>query len=150
MISKEINHFSRRMKMENKHIGLRILAGLVLLLAIAGLTFMAYQSGVNHTAMVVAQTSGNTVPAPYPYYGWFWPPSLFPFGCFVPLIALFMIFLAFSAFRFMLWGPRRWEGRHMYRHHGPWGWDSENGVPPVFDEWHKKAHNQPPADENQK
>jgi len=126
--------------MDNKHIGLRILAGLVLLLAIAGLTFMAYQAGVNHTAMVVAQTSRGTIPASYPSYGWLWPPFLFPFGCFVPLIALFLIFLAFGAFRFMLWGPRRWEGRHMYRHHGPWGWDSEKGVPPVFDEWHKKAH----------
>jgi hypothetical protein len=146
-ISKEINYFSRRLKMENKHIGLRILAGLVLLLAIAGLTFMAYQSGVNHTAMVVAQTTVNNAPAPYPYSGWFWPPYLFPFGCFIPLIGLFLICLAFSAFRFMLWGPRRWEHR-MHRHFGRW--DSENGVPPVFDEWHKKAHGQPSADENQK
>jgi hypothetical protein len=122
------------------NIWLRILAGLVLLLAIAGLTFMAYQSGVNHTAMVVAQTSSNTAPAPYPYYGWFWPPFLFPFGCFVPLIALFLICLAFSAFRFMLYGPRRWEGRHMHSHHGPWGGDSGNDVPPMFDEWHKRTH----------
>jgi hypothetical protein len=119
------------------NIWLRILAGLVLLLAIAGLTFMAYQSGVNHTSMVVAQTSSGTAPAPYPYYGWFWPPFLFPFGCFIPLIALFLIFLAFSAFRFMLWGPRRWE-HHMHRHYGHW--DSENSVPPMFDEWHKRAH----------
>ena len=121
----------------NKNIGLRILAGLVLLAAIAGITFLAYQSGVNHASLVVAQTSGVAVPAPYPYY---WPPYLFPFGCFVPLIALFLIFLAFSAFRFMLWGPRRWEGHHMHSQYGPWGGDSGNGVPPRFDEWHKRAH----------
>jgi hypothetical protein len=125
----------------NRHIFLRILAGFVLLAAIAGVTFLAYQSGVTHASMVTAQTSGNTAPAPYPYsYGWFWPPFLFPFGCFVPLIALFLICLAFSAFRFMLWGPRRWEGHRMHGHHGPWGGDSENGVPPMFDEWHKRAH----------
>lgn len=136
----------------NKNIGLRILAGLVLLAAIAGVTFLAYQSGVNHAAMVVAQTSGNATPVPSPYYyGWFWPPFLFPFGCFVPLIGLFLICLAFSAFRFMLWGPRRWEGRRMHSHHGPWSWDSENGVPPAFEEWHKRVHggneqaNQDPA-----
>jgi hypothetical protein len=128
------------------NIWLRILAGLVLLLAIAGLTFMAYQSGVNHTSMVVAQTASGTAPAPYPYYGWIWPPFLFPFGCFVPLIALFLIFLAFSAFRFMLWGPRRWE-HTMHRHYGHW--DSENGVPPMFDEWHKRAHGQTPTEEKQ-
>jgi len=135
----------------NKNIGLRILAGLVLLAAIAGVTFLAYQSGVNHASLVVAQTSNNTAPAPYPYYGWFWLPFLFPFGCFVPLIALFLIFLAFSAFRFMLYGPRRWEGRRMHSHHGSWSWDSENGVPPAFEEWHRRAHggseqaNQDPA-----
>jgi hypothetical protein len=136
------------------NIWLRILAGLVLLLAIAGLTFMAYQSGVTHASLVVAQTSGNTAPAPYPYYyGWVWPPFLFPFGCFIPLIALFLICLAFSAFRFMLWGPRRWEGHRMHSHHGPWSWDSENGVPLVFNEWHKKAHDggeQPDKDPAQK
>jgi hypothetical protein len=135
----------------NKSIGLRILAGLVLLAAIAGITFLAYQSGVNHAALVVAQAPGNTAPAPYPYYnGWVWPPFLFPLGCFVPLIALFLICLAFSAFRFMLWGPAGRAEHRMHRHYGRWGWDSENGVPPVFDEWHKRAHGQPPAEENQK
>jgi hypothetical protein len=135
----------------NKSIGLRILAGFLLLAAIAGIAFIAYQSGVTHAAVVVSQTSGSTAPAPYPYYyGWVWPPFLFPFGCFVPLIGLFLIFIAFHAFRVMVWGPRRWEGRRMYGHHGPWGGDSTNGVPSMFEEWHKHAHGQPPADENQK
>jgi hypothetical protein len=129
------------------NIWLRILSGLVLLLAIAGLTFLAYQSGVNHTTLVAAQNSGETTPAPYPYYyGWFLPPFLYPMACFVPLIALFLIFLAFSAFRFMIWGPRWSEGHSMHYHHGPWSRGSENGVPPVFHEWHKQAHSQPPAE----
>jgi hypothetical protein len=33
----------------------------------------------------------------------------------------------------MLFG-RPW--RHGWRHHGKW----EGGVPPMFDEWHKRAH----------
>jgi hypothetical protein len=137
----------------NKNIGLRILAGFLLLAAIAGIAFMAYQSGATHAAVVVAQTSGNTAPAPYPYYyGWMWPPFLFPFGCFVPLIGFFLICLAFGAFRVMLWGPRRWEGRRMYGHHGQWGENGE-GVPPMFAEWHKRAHGgneQPDKDPAQK
>lgn len=133
------------------NVWLRILAGLVLLLAVAGLTFLAYQSGVNHTAMVVSQTSGETVPAPYPYYyGWFWPPFLFPFGCFIPLIVLFLIMLAFSAFRYMM-GGAGWRAEHrMHRHFNRWGYDPENGVPPVFEEWHKRAHGQSPVEQNQK
>jgi len=132
----------------NKHIGLRILAGLVLLAAIAGIAFMAYQSGVTRATVVAVQASGETAPVPYPYYpyGWGWPLFLFPFGCFLPLIGIFLVFLAFGAFRFMIWGPRWREGRSMHRHHGSWGWDSANGVPPVFDEWHKQAHGQPPAE----
>jgi len=124
----------------NKNIGLRILAGLVLLAAIAGIAFMAYQSGVTHASVVAVQTSGGTAPIPYPYYpyGWSWPPFLFPFGCFIPLIGIFLVCLSFGAFRFMIWGPRRWEGHRM--HHGPWSKDSGNGIPPAFDEWHKRAH----------
>jgi len=42
-----------------------------------------------------------------------------------------------KAFRFAFWGPR-W-GHRM----GHWGRHWENGVPPMFEEWHKKAHGEP-------
>ena len=39
----------------------------------------------------------------------------------------------------LFWGPR-WGWGH---HHGSWGRHWENGVPPMFEEWHKRAHGQP-------
>jgi hypothetical protein len=130
--------------MENtaSRIVFRIVAGLVLLAAIAGIGFFAYQAGVaNGSPITVQSPSGGTAPGPYPYYGYgFWHPFPFfgfGFGCFGLLIPLFLLFLAFGAFRRMLWGPR-WGWRHM-GHHGPWGEHGE-GVPSMFAEWHKRAH----------
>jgi hypothetical protein len=67
------------------------------------------------------------------------------FGCFGLLIPLFFLFLAVKAFRFMFWGPR-WA-HHMHGHHGPWRNHWENGVPPMFEEWHKRAHGEKTAEE---
>ena len=139
----------------NGKIWLRILAGVVLIAAIAGIAFFAYQAGVVHGSPITIQASNGqsqTVPA-YPYDmpfgygwrgGWYGPFPFFGFGCFAPLIALFLLFLAFRAFRFMLWGPRwgwGWRG-HM---HGRHGWD-ENGVPPMFREMHDRAHGKTETD----
>ncbi len=129
--------------MNGNNVGLRIVAVLVLLAAIVGIGFFAYQAGVAHGSPVTLQApSGSgqtTVPAPYPYYGYgmpFFRPWGFGFGCFGPLFAFFLIFLAF---RFLFWGSR-WGHRGL---HGPWrhGW-GEGGVPPMFEEWHKRAHGQ--------
>ena len=138
-----------------KHIVLRIVAGLVLLAAIAGIAFFAYQAGVTHagTANIQVPASGTTYPLMY------WHP-FFGFGLFGLFIGLFLICLAFSALRLMLFGPR-WGWRHM-RHsmrwhgmdehaaeghdrmgrHGPWGED----VPPMVAEWHRRMHEQQPDD----
>jgi len=119
---------------------LRIVSALVLVAAIAGIGFFAYQAGVAHGSPVTLQApSGGTAPAPYPYFGYGMPWHAFPFfgfGCFGLLIPLFLFFLAMRAFRFLFWGPR-WG--HM---HGPWrhGWHEEGGVPPMFSEWHDRAH----------
>jgi len=40
----------------------------------------------------------------------------------------------FVAFRFLFWGPR-WG-----HHKGHWGRHWEGGAPPMFEEWHKRAH----------
>jgi len=127
--------------MNGNNIGLRILAGLVLLAALAGIAFFAFQAGVAQGSPVTIQApSGESAPAPYPYYGYgapFFHQFGFGFGCFGPLLALFLILLAFRAFRFAFWGPRWGWGHHR---HGPWGRHWENGVPPMFDEWHKRMH----------
>jgi len=137
--------------MNGNKIALRIVSALVLLAAIAGIAFFAYQAGVVHGSPVTIQApSGQSQTAPYPYYGmpfgygWHGPFPFFGFGCFAPLIALFLLFLAFRAFRFMLWGPRWGMGHHMHMHgHHDWG---ENGVPPMFKEMHDRAHGKQPEE----
>lgn len=122
-----------------KHIVFRIVAGLILLAAIAGIAFFAYQAGTTHAVAVnIEQPAGQSVAVPMPFYGWF-PFPFFGLGCFIPLAVLFLAFLAFGAMRRMIWGPR-WSMRHMGHgpmgHHGPWG----EGVPPMFAEMHRRAH----------
>jgi hypothetical protein len=136
--------------MNDNKIALRIISALILVAAIAGIAFFAFRAGVAQGSPVTIQApSGQGAPAPYPYpyYGWGMPfhPWGFGFGCFGPLLALFLLFIAFRAFRFAFWGPRwGWGGwRH---HHGPWSRQWENGVPPMFDEWHKKAHGETPQE----
>ena len=137
----------------NGKIGLRIVAALVLIAAIAGIGFFAYQAGVAQGSPITIQApsgDANGVPAPYPYYGYGMPFHHpygfgFGFGCFGPLLALFLLFLAFKSFRLMMWGPR-WGGGH---HRGPWGRHWENGVPPMFEEWHKRAHGEAPEEKKE-
>ena len=124
--------------MNGNNIGLRIVAALVLVAAVAGVAYFAFQAGVAQGSPITIQSpSGETAPLPYPYYGYGMPfhrPFGFGFlGCLVPL---FLFFLLFGAFRFLLWGPRWGWG-----HRGPWryGW-GERGAPPMFEEWHKRAH----------
>jgi len=130
--------------MNGNNIALRIVSALVLIAAIAGIGFFAYQAGIAHGSPITVQApNGQTAPAPYPYYGYGMPWHAFPFfgfgfGCFGPLIALFLLFIALRAFRFLFWGPRWGWGHHM---HGPWrhGW-GEEGVPPMFKEMHDRMH----------
>ncbi len=131
-----------------KHIVFRIVAGLVLLAAIAGLGFFAYQAGVAHGVAANIQVPAvETAGLPYPFYGM--PYGMpyghfmgFPgFGLFALLIPLFLLCLAFSAMRRMIWGPR-WGMRHMG--HGPMGHGPcGEGVHPMFAEMHRRAHEQP-------
>ena len=132
-----------------RHIVFRIIAGLVLLAAIVGIAFFAYQVGVTHGTAVNVQmpTTGNI----QSYQSYFWQP-FFGFGIFGLLFVFFLLMLAFSAMRRLIFGPR-WGWRHMNRGpmgHGPWG----EGVPPMFAEWHRRAHATPGSekapDENQK
>jgi hypothetical protein len=130
-----------------RYIVFRILAGLVLLAAIAGLGLLAYQAGVAHAVAANIQApAADTVP--YGYFMWF--PG---FGVFGVLFAFFLLFLAFGALRRMIWGSP-WSMRHMgygrMGHYGSWG----EGVPPMFAELHRRAHATPGWDkapeENQK
>jgi hypothetical protein len=135
--------------MNANNIVFRIVSALVLVVAIAGIAYFAFQAGVTQGSPVTIEApSGQTAPIPYPYYGWGMPyhrPFGFGFGFFGFLLLLFLFFAALRAFRFMLWGPR-WGWGHPGGH-SPWrhGW-GESGVPPMFEEWHKRVHGEQPED----
>jgi hypothetical protein len=136
----------------NGKIVFRIVSALVLVAAIAGIAFFAFNAGVAQGSPVTIQApEGQSAQAPYPSFGYGMPfhrPfGMMGFGCFGPLIALFLFFLAMKAFRFMFWGPRCASGMHG---HGPWRgrWDG-NGLPPMFAEWHKRAHEAPAEDKKE-
>jgi len=138
--------------MNGNNAGLRIVSVLVLIAAIAGIAYFAFQAGVvRGSPITIEAPSGETVPAPYPYYGYgygmpFHRPFGFGFGFFGFLVLLFLFFAALRAFRFLFWGPR-WGWGHQGR--GPWGRNWENGVPSMFEEWHKRAHGEPPAEKKE-
>ena len=127
--------------------------GLAILLLFGVSASVAYNVGVSHgvaqTAVaqaVTGQGSGSgqapVVLPPYAYgYGWHRP---WGFGFGFPFFLLF-IFLWFGVFRGLFWG---WGG-HRWRHRYDVG---AGGVPPSFDEWHRRAHEQmkegPSADDS--
>ena len=131
-----------------KQIVFRIVAGLVLLAVIGSIAVLAFNAGVTRGVAANLAEAGeirNAFPQRFamPYAGH----RLFlaPFGLLRCLVPLFLLFLAFGAFRALLWG------RHGMRHgpwHGPW---NQEGLPPMFDEWHRRAHEKtdapPPAGE---
>jgi hypothetical protein len=136
--------------MNGNNITLRIISALVLIAAIAGIAFFAYQAGAaNGSPVTIQAPSGETLPAPYPYYGYgmHWHPfPFFGFGCFGPLLALFLFFLALKSFRLLFWGPR-WGWGHRG---GPWrrGW-YEGDVPPMFKEMHDRLHGKQPEEKKE-
>jgi len=130
-----------------KHIVFRIVAGLFLLAAIAAIGFFAFRAGVGYgaSANLELPVVDGTVPF-HPYYGM----HHFGGGLFGLLFVLFLVSLAFGAMRRLIWGPR-WGWRHMHgpmTGHGPMGHGPcGEGVPPMFNEWHKRAHEAPASAE---
>ena len=131
----------------NGKIAIRIVSALVLIAAIAGLGYVAFNAGVAQGSPVTVnapEPAGQSYPAPYYHHGFGMPMPFFGFGCFGILFTLFRFGMAMKAFRMMAFG--RHFG-HMHAH-GPWrhGW-GEKGVPPMFEEWHKRAHGEAPAED---
>lgn len=128
-------------------IGVLLLIGLVT----AG-GFMAYRAGLAQgiaqapevaAAISQAAESGQAAPIPPMMYGrgygygyGFGHPHLVGFFPFWICGSILFIFVFFGLLR-MAFRPWSW------RHHGPWGkW--EGGAPPIFNEWHKRAHEEKP------
>lgn len=136
------------------------LFGVLLLIAIivAGGVFV-YRAGVAQgisqapqVAEAIQQSAENGNPMPmfnrgygygYPYHhGFGFGPhfGFFPFGfCFSILFLFFLFGLLRFTFR-----PWAWGGR------GHWGKSWEHGVPPKFDEWHKRAHGEATSEDSKK
>jgi hypothetical protein len=117
----------------NGRIVLRVLLALLVIAGIVGIGVYVYNMGVAQglveSGKLAAPTTGVV---PYHYYAgpFFFRPFGFAFaGCLFPLL---FIFLVAVSLRGIFWrGHWAREG-----HHGPW----EKGVPPMFEEWHRKAH----------
>lgn len=114
---------------------LGILLSLVLIAGLLGIGVYAYDVGVTQglaqSGKLVAPATGV---APYPFYGgpFFFHPFGFGFGFLGCLFPLLFFFVVFSLFRGLWWrGHMGWGGTH-----GRW----ETGVPPRFEEWHRRAH----------
>ena len=126
----------------------RIVAALVLLAAIAGIAFFAFNAGVAQgVATKLPQSATQPGNMPYFHNGapFFWHPF---FGIFGFLIGLFVLFFVFRLVSFIVFGPRWGWGGHMSRHAWRHGWD-ENGVPPMFKEMHDRAHGNPVSEKKE-
>jgi hypothetical protein len=119
----------------------------VLLLATVAVTagVFAYQAGVAQgmvTSGKVVIPEGGVGVMPYGYGMPFYGGWGFGFGflrCLFPLLGFFLLFALLRGifWRGGGWGRRGWA----YGGHGEGG----SNVPPMFDEWHKRAHGQPTA-----
>jgi len=121
----------------------RVVAAVVLIAAVAGIAYYAYNAGLAQVGTQGAQLPANGTGS-QPYYVYPWHPFFWfgygPLGCLIPL---FLLLLAFAALRGLFWhGPMGW--RH-YMHHRHWDWQDKDDkfVPPMFEEWHRRAHEKP-------
>lgn len=139
----------------NRSIVLRIVSALVLIAVIAGVGMFAFRAGVSQgLATNISELPEfkdlpkDGVPPMYGRdgfghgYGMRFHGPHFGFGIFGFLFTLFLFFVAVKALRVLFWGPR-------WGHHGGWGRHWEGGAPPMFDEWHKKAHGEQPEDKKE-
>ncbi|MCA1553965.1 MAG: hypothetical protein LC737_06265 [Chloroflexi bacterium] len=121
--------------MEGRSLGRIVFALLVIVLAV-GIGVSVYNAGV---AQGLAESGKIVAPATgVPYVGvpFFFRPWGFGFGLFGWLFPLLFFFLIFGLLRGLFWRGR-WGG---HRH-----WES--GLPPAFDEWHRREHGETPPSE---
>ena len=121
--------------MDNRSVVRVLVIGALIALAALVIGIGAYNAGV---ARGIAE-GARAIPVPprgVPYvYGW---PRPWGFG-FFPVFPFFFLFLLilFFAGRGLFWRGS-WAGGYGCRNHG---------VPPAFEEWHRRAHAEPPPNQ---
>jgi uncharacterized membrane protein len=138
----------------NRHVVLKVVLMLALIGALIGAGTLAFSAGVTQGIAMDAQAStGESAGTPYPVY-------MLPYGqpwvgfggllCFGMLLFFLSLFLVVGAARAVS-GRGHWAGHAA--HHGPWGAAPGDGseqsgrpVPPIFEEWHCRAHAAPPGE----
>ena len=118
--------------MENRHVFRAVLLAVAIVGALTAAGFYGYNLGVARSiaespAAVAAPAAG----APIVVYTRPWG---FGFGFFPFFPLLFIFFWVFVA-RALFWRGPRWGRGCGYGYYG-------GGVPPAFDEWHRRAHAQ--------
>ena len=109
-----------------------LMLGLLLVATVAGVGYYAYSAGVVHG---IAE-SEHAAPGGGPPVV-VWPRWGFGFGFFPFFPVFFFILIWFLLLRGLFWRGRGWSRGC--------GWGYGSGVPPQWEEWHKRAHGQPGA-----
>lgn len=133
----------------------RVLGALLVLGLILGAGAFGYKAGMAQgisqapaVAKSIEKAAESGQPA-YNYgYGYYPRPYGFhhgfsPFGAICGSIIFLFFFLGVMK---MLFFRKMRHGEH----HGHWGKRCEDGVPPMFNEWHKRAHEAPAGEEAKK
>jgi len=119
-------------------VGVKVLFAVLLVASAIGAGMYGYNvgvaQGIAQSAAAAAQTGAQ--PAPVMFYPRPWG---FGFG-FFPFAPLFFIAFWILIFRGLFWRGRWGRG---YGYGYGCGYD---GVPPAFDEWHRRAHGRAAAD----
>ena len=126
----------------NGRIFFRVILALVLVAGLVGIGVFIYNAGVSQglaaSGKLVAPDGGAVPAVPYyPYAPYFYRPwgfGFFPFGFIFPLLFFLLIFAAIRGAFFRGW---RWGSR---------GGSGPDQVPPMFEEWHRKMHENQPDD----
>jgi len=118
-------------------IGVKVLFAVLLLMAAIGAGMYGYNVGIAQglaqgAAAAAAQT-GAAPATPVMFY-----PRPWGFG-FFPFAPLFFLVFWVLIFRGLFWRGSRWGRGYGYG-------CGYGGVPPAFDEWHRRAHGQAAAD----
>lgn len=135
----------------SRNVVLAILIVLALIAGAAGIGYYAYTTGYaqgltqsGKIELVVPNPEDGAVRpfmygAPGFHYFGGWGLWGGPFGFLRCLLPLLFFLLVFGLLRFLIWRP--WGWRHRWGGYGGYGGSGEKeGLPPMFEEWHKRAH----------